>query len=194
MILVLASGAGNAQSAPATQDQPSLADAARSARAQQAKSKVVVDNDNLKSQPKSPIPDIDMDSASENSDEVIKAIFDYRTKHTRDETEDLVHEWYDRFDRKEADAYTENRDLRERREALNRHRSESIAAGRYEQYRKTAEADARGAQEDQRRMNENFATIMRVQDVLRKVRSALIAKGMRYEWFKFRCGVNYCNS
>ena len=173
------------------QEQPSLADAARAAKTPQAKAKVVVDDDNLKSS-KSPIPDVYND-AIENADEIVKAIFEFQAKHTPKETEDVVREWWERHDKKMNDALIENKELKERREALARQQLGYIQSGHYDKYNKLEDAELRGAREDERRVRDNNFMVARIQNTFTQVRNALIRKNLKYEWFKIRCGNNNCS-
>ena len=169
---------------------PSLGDIARKSKKDAGpKAKAVVTDENLKSQ-RGPIPAIALEGV-DNSDEIIRAIRDYRKNHSPAETEEAVRVWYDEFDSLIANALDDNTRLIKRKE--DRVLTEITGAyygpdGDYYkavQRRNDAIAEDR---EDFRCGRKNGFMIARIQQTFMKVRSALQACNMRYEWFKIRNG------
>ena len=124
---------------------------------------------------------------SQNADDVVAAIKEYRAKHTPEETEEAVHIWYDRYDELLAAAIRQNQDI----PAL---RSENMSNGNllcqesqdYQKCWSRQMAEQRGAQSDQKVMARNVKLEVRVQHSLMKVRNGLNMMNLRYAWFKIR--------
>jgi predicted secreted protein len=175
-----------AQSAPPK----SLAEMAAQAKARKTgQPHVVLDDESIQSH-KAPIPDITTGTA-DNIDEILKAIGEFRKAHTRAETEQVVHDWYDKHDSLLAKATSENQRIGERESAR-----QSVNGYGYQSYREaqsTYESDARAAREDYQRIRENAILANKIQQSLTKIRSQLRSQGMDFEWFKLRCGNTYCN-
>src|SRR6202041_960402 len=118
VLILTLSGLSLAQSPPASapsaaQTSPdtgsSLAAAARNAKAQNAPhAKKVFTDEDMELQA-GPLPRLKMDGA-ENADDVTAAIAKYKLTHTAQQTEDVVHAWYDRYDSELAAEIQANRD------------------------------------------------------------------------------------
>src|ERR1700751_2793220 len=89
-ILVIACSALVAQDA-----EPSLADAAKKKSDGKIKAKVVITEENLPVH--GPLPSMSLEGV-DNSDEVLRAIDQYRQTHTTLEAEQIVRDWYDEYD------------------------------------------------------------------------------------------------
>jgi hypothetical protein len=63
---------------------------------------------------RSPIPDISSADFADNSDEIVRAIIDYRTTHSAKETEGIVREWYEKYDAQLERALDDNRRINAR--------------------------------------------------------------------------------
>lgn len=78
-------------------ESPSLGDVARQNRAVHAtdatQSKRILENEDVETR-KGPIPEISLGKVS-NSPEIVKAILGFAQKHSDQETEQVMHEWYD---------------------------------------------------------------------------------------------------
>jgi hypothetical protein len=153
------------------------------------KSKVVVNDDNLTSQ-RGPIPGIAFEGV-DNSDEIIRAIREFKKSHTSAKTEETVRLWYDECDSIMAAALDDNSRLVKRKE--DRALTEATGAyygpdgdySRATQRRNSAIAEDR---EDFRRARKNGLMMARIQQTLTKVRSDLQVSGLKYDWFKVRNG------
>lgn len=178
-LAILGSTAVPAQDAP--QQEKSLGEVAREAKkAPTTKAKVVVteDSDTLKGHA-SPIPAIFKDGL-DNSDDILTAIVEYKAKHTDDETAAIVKAWYDENDTRLKDAIEENA------------RIESAVQPPYstpEQYK----AIVAERLHDLQLRRENGLLMARIQNTFIKVRNGLVGHGMKYPWFKIRCGNGNCS-
>jgi hypothetical protein len=199
VILILTlSGLSLAQSAPAAapaaaQTSPdtgsSLAAAARNAKAQNAPhAKKVFTDEDMELQA-GPLPRLKMDGA-ENADDVTAAIAKYKLTHTPQETEDVVHAWYDRFDSELAAAIQANLDTTSLRAANVNNGYELCQQNQgYEDYqhcRNRQMAEQRGAQHDRTEIGNNTNVVVRIQHSFMKIRVGLTQNGLRYDWFKVR--------
>lgn len=168
-----------AQDSP--QQEKSLGEVAREAKKSPTpKAKVVVteDSNTLKGHP-SPIPAIFKDGL-DNSDDILNAILDYKAKHTDDETAATAKAWYEENDMRLKDAIDENA------------RIEAAVQPPYttpEQYR----AIVAERRHDLQLRRENGLLMARIQNTFIKVRNGLVAHGMKYPWFKIRCGNGNCS-
>jgi hypothetical protein len=175
------------QSAPPTSDAaPSLADAVRGSKAQKsAHAKKVITDEDMEATA-GPLPRLKMDGA-ENADEVVKAISDYKTTHTPEQTEQAVRIWYDRYDEMLAAAIQDNQDTMVLRNANSSNGYELCQeSGDYQQCRNRQMADQRGARSDQVKMTKNNQLEVRIQHVFMKVRNGLCMNNLHYDWFKIR--------
>lgn len=184
LVLFAATATAIAQDVPTNSS--SLGDIARQTRARKSsKAKLVVDDDTIRSS-KLPIPDIALDG--DNTDPIVSAISNYQLAHNPRETEDMVHQWYDRQDSMISSAIDENRRARE-------HAQDRYSSYSYEGYedesdyrRMMAQNRARNLQQrqDDRRMTDNSRFISRIAETMSRVRSRLSTMGMRYDWMVVR--------
>jgi hypothetical protein len=170
----------------------SLAELAAHANANKSASpRVVLDDDSMETK-KPVIPDV-FSGALDNTEDIERAITEYRKTHTRNETEEIVHEWYTKHDDRLANAIAENRRIEERqtdRQYLDGYR---YAARNQREYEAEYEADLHSARDDYSRKKDNGLLSARIQQTFMKVRSKLQAQGMNFEWFKIRCGNGNCS-
>lgn len=179
-------GTSPAAAPDSSSSDPSLAGAARTAKAQKAghAKKVFTDEDMEASE--GPLPRLKMDGA-ENADDVVAAIVKYKLTHTADETEQAAHLWYDRYDQMLAAAIQENQNTTTLRNA---NVSNGYALCQESQdYQKCASrqmAEQRGAMSDQQEIIKNNNLTVRIQHAFMKVRNGLQMNNLRYTWFKIR--------
>jgi hypothetical protein len=64
--------------------------------------------------------------------------------------------------------------------------------GDYRQYYEAQEAASRSAYDDQWRYTQNYQVIYRTETVFQRVRLGMYRMGMNYDWFKIRCGIEWC--
>ena len=171
---------------PADDPAPSLAAAARDAKAQKSvKAKKVFTDEDMEASA-GPLPRLKMDGA-ENADEVVAAISHYKTTHTPEETEKAVRVWYERYDEMLAAAIQDNQDVMVLRNANSSNGYDLCQeSGDYEKCHNRQMAEARGARSDQNQMTKNSQLEVRIQHAFMKVRNGLQMNNLHYAWFKIR--------
>jgi len=187
-----AASSSDTQAQPQSQPQtssssaPSIAGAARDAKAQKtARAKKVFTDEDMEAIA-GPLPRLKMDGA-ENADDVVAAIAKYKADHTPEQTEAAVHIWYDRYDGMLAAAIQENLDVTVLRNANYSNGYELCQQSQdYQQCNSRQMAELRGARNDQVEMAKNSNLEVRVQHAFMKVRNGLQMNGLRYDWFKIR--------
>ncbi len=173
----------------------SLGDVARENRSNKQaspKSKVVVDEDSASVRPDtSPFPKMAIEGL-DNTDEILKAMETYRTHHSAEEFETTVRSWYENYDSMMENALRDQKTAKDHR--LDRIRGmQSGPLDRitdYRQYEMRRRQEVRDDDEDRQRIEADGLLTARIQQMFVKVRSSLIGKGLRYEWFKIRFGNN----
>jgi len=178
-LLVLFHGAALSQSGTSEKSVGQIAREANEAKkAKEVHAKVVV-TDELMKEKSGTLPSIPSDGA-DNSDAILSAIQQYRSKHTAQETESLVHDWFDQNDKEMADAIDENR---------------RIEYGPSDPTYRT-EGEYRMAMQNQRydyqKKKENGLLMARIQNMFTRIRNGLQKQGYKYAWFKIRCGNGNC--
>lgn len=164
--------------------------AARDRAAKTSHAKKVIGDDDLNATI-GPLPRLKMNQA-ENGEDVIAAIAAYKANHTAEQTEEVIHRWYDEYDSELADAINQNQEITATREANVTYGYDLCQYQGYtdpDSYRKCqAEriADMRGAQHDQLEMSRNNQWILRLQHSLMNIRVRLMTMGLHYDWFKIR--------
>jgi hypothetical protein len=166
------------------QEGTSLADAAKKARDGKAKSKVVINEENFVSN-RGPLPDLNLDGL-DNSDDVFKAIDKYRLTHSKQETEQVVHDWYDRYDAMLEHAIQQNFDIVA--QAQDRATYPTRYPDDYKRYAEQRGVEVRSAIQDERLMRKNNLLTARIQQGFQKIRNSLWGMGVRYDWMKIRFG------
>ncbi|ABF41015.1 hypothetical protein Acid345_2014 [Candidatus Koribacter versatilis Ellin345] len=173
----------------AQSDPPSLGDVARQNRSARkaddpSKPKQILENEDL-GKYRGPIPEIAQTKAS-NSQEIIAAILAYSDKHSPEETETAVHQWYD------AEIEIINAAVKHT-VTLYQDRASPTSANAldqqhgYEDYRQYVQARADTQQRDLsdlKTLGEYQLVIGRVVGGLREVKNALyMQKRFKFEWF-----------
>jgi len=162
--------------------------AKKSNKSSASKAKIVVTDDNLKSQ-RGPIPEIALEGM-DNSDEIVKAIQEFGKSHSPAETEDAVRAWYEEWDKALVRAIDDNKMLIARKEDRN-----LSGVTRQQCYEDPPdycrELDRRNSEirqdrDDYHSYNRNGLHIGRIQQTLIAVRGRLQAPYLRYSWFKVR--------
>jgi len=181
------SGQASDPNADQSRDQSkSLADVARENKQEKAKhAKKLITNEDLDAE-HGPFPRLDLEG-EDNSDEVIRAIGEYHTKHTREEMEQALRDWYEEHDAVLSTAIREDNRTRERRDA-------NVYNGYWNcqftpSYRNCVirrQAEMRGAHDDQIAMRQNGFVVGRLQQDLMKIRGAIARYSLQYDWFKIR--------
>jgi hypothetical protein len=188
-VLILAGTALAQQDSTSSSDQPSdtsVAAAAREARKNKTvHAKKVLTDDDVVPQ-RGPLPPLSF-NGDDNVDKVIEAIGIYSKTHTKDETEQVVHEWYDEYDSILQAA------IRDMMETSGR-RSSTIYNGywgcqdspNYQNCIARRRAELRGSHDDQ--MQSSGFTVGRIQQAFFRMRRGLISLGLNYKWFRVRSG------
>jgi hypothetical protein len=133
-----------------------------------------------------PLPRLKMEG-TENADEIITAITAYRANHTAEQTERVVHLWYERYDEVLAAAIQNNIETRVLRDANTSNGYELCMESRdYQQCHDRQMAEQRGARNDQVQIAKNLNVESRIQQSFMRIRNALMTNNLRYAWFKVR--------
>jgi hypothetical protein len=170
---------------PSSDNSPSLAAIAKESKKKAAVHPTVITDEDM-SVKAGPLPRLSLDE-KDNSDEVVQAIGDYQAKHKPEETERVVHDWYDRYDDMLATALRENSQTVQRRQFTTS--SGYWICQNEPNYRNCVERrnqEVRGSFDDQSSMRDNFRIISRVQQEFMMVRSGLAKYNLHYSWFKVR--------
>jgi hypothetical protein len=192
VLLLAGFPAAFSQAAP---DQPqSLAEVARESKQEKKPQAKIVLSDETEPLRQPRIPDV-FHGGLDNIDEILKAIDQYRSTHNPQETEALVHLWYDKHDAMLANAIEENRriDQRERDRQLG-YGTSDVQPRSQEQYLELRRVELMSRRDDLKHKQENGLLAARIQQAFGRVRSQVKSKyGMNIEWFKIRCGNGNCS-
>lgn len=134
----------------------------------------------------SPLPRLKMDGI-DNTDQIIAEIGNYRRTHTPEETEQVLHDWYDEYD-SQLRAAIENNQSRWTLMQENQRNGYELCqqGGDYEKCARRQMAEAVGARNDQTTMARNNALIHRLQQAFMKIRNSQFPFNQHYAWFKIR--------
>lgn len=169
--------------ADSSESAPSLADVARQSReahkSDADKTKVLTNEDLRGSQ--GPIPEIALDK-TDNSAAIFNAIVTYSEHHTAQETETVVHEWYDQEISLVHAAVSHNVTISQDRASVTS--ANSIQPRNYEDYRLAVSATQQRDLSDLRTMADNQQVISKVTTTLQKVKVDLkLQKRLEFTWF-----------
>ncbi len=178
-------------SAFAWQDQPSgeqnqsLAEAAKKAQKDKTThaKKVITDEDVVPQ--RGPLPALAFDG-DDNADDIVDAIVSYKKTHSAEDTEKVVHDWFDEYDSILAAAIRGQT-------ATAARRSSTVYNGywgcqdspNYQNCVVRKRAEMRGSHDDQM---SGWMTVVRIQQTFMKVRSGIVRSNLQYKWFKIRNG------
>jgi hypothetical protein len=168
----------------------SLGEIAKEAKKNKAvPAKKVITDENLDGH-RGPLPKLNLEGP-ENYQEVLLAIGDYKAKHSEQETEEMVHDWYREYDSMLATIFRENMELQSLRDSNTYYSSESCGQGAdYRKCMQRQKAEARGTRQDRSVMKDNWATANRIQTGIMRIGDGLSRYNLRYDWWKVR----YTNS
>lgn len=176
-------------------DQPkSLAEIARDSKKDKKEPARIVLSDENQLLHKPLIPDV-FDGGLDNSDDILKAIDAYRTAHNLQETEAVVHAWYDKHDALLANAIEENRRIEQRdRDRQMGYRVSDVRPQSQQEYAELQRVELISRREDMRHKQENGLLSARIQQTFGRIRTQVKSRyGMNIEWFKIRCGNGNCS-
>jgi hypothetical protein len=175
--------------------QKSLADLAREAVAKknaqaqaQPKTAIVVTNDNLDAQ-KGPFSSLAL-KGQDNTDLILRTMLAFSRSHNYKDTQDAIHQWYDRYDSMLSSAIEESRSLQERQQDSYESSSyatyQSMRPQDYQLYQQVQQDKQRSAYDDQKRQRDVQLISSRVIYALQKIRNGLYSANLRFDWFKVR--------
>jgi hypothetical protein len=178
-------GDSTANTAPPANSEKSVAAAAKEAKAQKAHAKKVFTDEDM-GVSTNPLPRLKM-LGTDNTDVIIAAIGKYKESHTGEETEQVVHDWYDDYDQQLAAAIEDNLERTSLMRSNVDSDNEACMQGGYdEKCAGRRMADATGARRDQNVMMDNNALIHRLQNAFSKIRGGIGQYGLHYDWWKIR--------
>jgi hypothetical protein len=168
----------------------SLAEIARESRKEKKEQAKIVLSEETEQLHKPLIPDV-FDGGIDNIDEIFKAISDYRSAHTLQETEAVVRIWYEKHDAILANAIAENRRIEERdRDRQLGYRVNDAPPRSQQEYQEMQHVELISRREDLR----HGLLSARIQQAFTRLRPQMKSKyGMNIEWFKIRCGNGNCS-
>ncbi len=167
---------------PSEQNQ-SLAEAAKKAQKDKtAHAKKVITDEDVVPQ-RGPLPALSFDG-DDNTDDIIDAILNYKKTHSAEETEKVVHEWFDEYDSILSAAIRGQT-------ATAARRSSTVYNGywgcqdapNYQNCVVRRRAEMRGSHDDQM---SGWSTVGRIQQAFMKVRNGIMRNNLQYKWFKVR--------
>jgi hypothetical protein len=164
----------------------SLADVAKELKKSKTlPAKKLITNDDLEAK-QGPLPKLMLDG-DDNSDEIIDAIGDYRAKHTAEETEQVVRDWWGQYDSILATAARRNSTANERRATMSYNGAlacEDSPGSQTCQNRYRVEMHL--AHDDQIAQRDSWALMGRIQQSFMKIRTGISRYRLQYSWFKIR--------
>jgi hypothetical protein len=192
--LAVASAAGGQSTPPSTlaappqtpnSDKP-VAAAVRDSKAQKNSHAKKVFTDDDMDATASPLPRLKMDGI-DNTDQIIAEVGNYRRTHTPEETEQVMHDWYDEYDSQLRAAIEDNQSRSTLMQENQRNGYELCQqGGDYEKCAKRQMSEAVGARNDQTAFARNNAAIHRLQQAFMKIRNSQFPFNQHYAWFKIR--------
>jgi hypothetical protein len=133
-----------------------------------------------------PLPRLKMDGI-DNTDQIISEVGNYKKTHTPEQTEQVVHDWYDEYDNQLAAAIRDNLD---RQTLMQENQANGYdlcrQGGDYEKCANRQMSEAVAARNDQSTMARNNALIHRLQNAFSKIRNGMFQYNLHYIWFKIR--------
>ena len=168
----------------------SLGEIAKEAKKNKApRAKTVITEESLDGQ-KGPLPKLNLEGP-ENYQDIVMAIGDFKAKHSDQQTEQVVHDWYSEYDSMLATLFRENLQLQSLRESNTYYSNEICQQGaNYQKCMQSQRAEARGTRQDRSVMKDNWAVAFRVQNGIMRIGEGMNRYNLHYDWWKVR----YINS
>ena len=175
-------------------DQPkSLADVARESKKVKKEQAKIVLNEDAPPTPEHVIPEVFSDGL-DNSDVILKAIFDYSATHNAKETEGVIRVWFEKHDAMLVNAIEQTRRIEQReRDRQNGYAARDVEYRTQQEYMEAQRVEIISRRDDLKQKQDNSFLSARIQQTFSKVRSALVGRGIKYDWFKIRCGNGNCS-
>jgi hypothetical protein len=163
----------------------SVAEIAKSAKKPSSMhAKKLITNEDLEGNDTLPKLSLDGD---DNTDEIVQAIGEYKSNHSKDETEEAVHDWYSRYDSILASSAQQNAHTQKQRSSTDYHDYWNCQDfPNYENCVLRRRQDMLDQHDAQLRIGANFAAIGRIQQGFMKVRAGIARYNLQYSWFKIR--------
>lgn len=179
------SSTGKTEQASENSDQ-SVAAAARKAKGQKSTRPPKVFTDEDMEARSGPLPRLNLEGA-DNAEDVLDAIYTYKTTHTPDQTEQVIHDWYDRYDQMLLAAINQNRNMTTVR---NVNGSNAYDLCQESDDPRSCQYNQRNSGESMRSdsavMMKNTNLQQRIQQDLARISVGLFEAHLRYDWFKMR--------
>ncbi len=133
-----------------------------------------------------PLPRLKMEGI-DNTDQIIAEICNYRKTHTPEETEQVLHDWFDEYD-SQLRAAIEDTQSRSTLMQENQRNGYELCqqGGDYEKCAKRQMSEAVGVRNDQATIARNSAVIHRLQQAFMKIRNSQFPFTQHYTWFRIR--------
>jgi len=179
----------------AAAEQPkSLAEVARDAKKEKKETAKIKLSDETEQAHKSAIPDV-FSGGIDNTDEILKAIDEYRSGHNLQETEAVLRIWYEKHDAMLANAIEENRRIEQReRDRQLGYSASDVQPRSTQEYQEYQRIELISRREDLKRKQENGLLSARIQQAFGRIRTQMKSKyGMNVDWMKIRCGNGNCS-
>ena len=185
------SGSSNGSSAD-----NSLGSVARSLSNGKVKSTKHAFSDDDMEAPEGPLPRLDLNiSHRDNSAAIVAAIVTYHQTHTLKQTEDMVHAWFDLYDRTLADAIVGFNQHQSTRQTNATAMHEPCPTGEFKaDCEKGQQAAVNNLMKSDPVLNQDNRIIGRIQNGLKNVRDGLWMKDIHYPWFTIRASDGYGSS
>jgi hypothetical protein len=160
---------------------------AREARTNKTHAAKVFTDDDMEVH-KSPLPVLNLEG-DDNTDAILRAIAKYKETHNAEQTEQVVHDWYDEYDAMLASNAREAGMYRSLRES-NTYNGYDLCqqSTDYEHCEKRRQSELRGQRMDGLKIRQDMERIGRIQQGLMKIRTGLMTMRLNYAWFKVRNG------
>ncbi len=186
----LLSVAALSQIAPAestTEQSKSVASAARQAKTGKTRAAKVFTDDDMEAH-KSPLPVMNLEG-DDNTDLILKAIANYKESHKPEETEQVIHDWYEEYDAMLAANAREANQYQSLRETNTLNGYDLCEQSRdYEHCEKRRLSELRGQRMDGAKIRQDMERVGRIQQGLAKIRTGIGVMRLNYPWFKVRYG------
>ena len=165
----------------------SVASVARVAKTNKTHAARVFTDDDMEVH-KSPSPVMNLEG-DDTTDLILRAIAKYKESHKPDETEQVVHDWYDEYDAMLAANAREAIQYRSLREANTLNGYDLCQqSDDYEHCEKRRQSELRGQRLDGAKIRQDMERVGRIQQGLMRVRAGIGMLRLNYPWFKVRNG------
>jgi len=164
-----------------------VAAAANEAKARKTKAAKVFTDEDMEVH-KSPVPIMNLEG-DENTADIVAAIQKYKENRQPEDTEQVVHDWYDEYDATLASNAREAGQYRSLRETNTLNGYDLCQqSSDYEHCEKRRLSELRGQRMDAAKIRQDMEKVGRIQQGLMKVQRGLTSLHLNCSWFKLRNG------